>query len=171
MGIGMKDDAHASGSREDHIARLAKLIHGIRVCMFTTVDGDGGLISRPMAVQEVEFDGDLWFFTKAGGRKAEQIASQSGVNVSLASRSSWVSISGEAEIVQDLAKAKQLWNAGIEAWFPGGPEDPEIVLVKVHAHGAEYWNTPGKVVVSVLSFVKAKVTGKPHHIEDHKVGL
>ena len=159
------------GSHDEQVAKLARLINGIQVCMFTTSDGEGRLISRPMAVQEVEFDGDLWFFTKLGGRKAEQITRESRVNVSLSSRSSWISIGGEAEIVRDVAKAKELWNAGIEAWFSDGPEDPEIVLVKVHADGAEYWDTPGAAVVSVLSFVKAKITGKPHHIDDHKVDL
>lgn len=158
-------------SHGDQVAKLARLIDGIQVCMFTTINPEGRLMSRPMAVQEVEFDGDLWFFTKLGGRKAEQIAHKPRVNVSLSSRSSWVSIDGEAEIVRDVAKAKELWNAGIEAWFPDGPEDPEIVLVKVHADGAEYWDTPGAAVVSVLSFVKAKITGKPHHIDDHKVDL
>ena len=159
------------GSHEEQVAKLARLIEGIKVCMFTTSDAEGRLMSRPMALQEVEFDGDLWFFTKLGGRKAEQIAREPRVNVSLSSRSSWISIGGDAEIVRDVAKAKELWNAGIEAWFPDGPEDPEIVLVKVHADGAEYWDTAGALVVSVLSFVKAKITGKPHHIDDHKVDL
>jgi general stress protein 26 len=168
----MSGEAHGQGeSRDEQVAKLARLIDGIQVCMFTTSDVEGRLMSRPMAVQQVEFDGDLWFFTKVGGRKAEQIARNPRVNVSLPSRSSWVSISGEAEIVRDVVKAKELWNAGIEAWFPDGPEDPQIVLVKVHADGAEYWDTPGAVVVSVLSFVKAKITGKPHHIDDHKVDL
>ncbi len=139
--------------------------------MFTTMADDGQMMSRPMAVQEVEFDGDLWFFTKQGGRKVDQIGHTPRVNVALSSRSSWVSVTGEAEVVRDVEKAKQLWNAGIEAWFPDGPEDPEIVLIKVHADGAEYWDSPGAGVVSVLSFVKAKVTGNPYHIEDVKVDL
>lgn len=139
--------------------------------MFTTVDSDGRLMSRPMAVQEVEFDGDLWFFTRQGSRKVEQIGQQSRVNVALASRSSWVSVTGIAEVLRDVAKARELWNASISAWFPDGPEDPDIVLVKVHADGAEYWDSPGAGVVSVLSFIKARVTGKPYHIEDTKVDL
>ena len=154
-------------SRDDQVAKLAELIADTQVCMLTTI-ADGRPMSRPMAVQEVEFDGDLWFFTKQGGRKIDQIGRERRVNVSFSSRSSWVSVGGEAEIVP---KAKELWNAGIEAWFPDGPEDPEVVLVKVHADGAEYWDTPGAAVVSVLSFVKAKVTGKPHHIDDHKLDL
>lgn len=156
--------------RDEEVAKLAKLIADTQVCMFTT-SADGRLISRPMAVQEVEFDGDLWFFTKRGGRKVEQVGREPRVNVAFSSKSSWISVTGEAEIVRDVGKAKQLWNAGIEAWFPNGPEDPEIVLLKVHADGAEYWDTPGAGIVSVLSFVKAKVTGKPYHIEDKKIDL
>jgi len=157
-------------SRDDEVAKLAKLIADTQVCMFTTI-ADGRPMSRPMAVQAVEFDGDLWFFTKQGGRKVEQIGREPRVNIAFSSRSSWVSVTGEAEVVRDVAKAKQLWNAGIEAWFPDGPEDPDVVLVKVHADGAEYWDSPGAGVVSVLSFVKAKLTGKPYHIEDVKVDL
>ena len=157
--------------RNEEVAMLAKLMTGIQVCMFTTTDVEGRLMSRPMAVQEVEFDGDLWFVTKRGGRKVDQIGRTPRVNVALSSKSSWVSLTGEAEIVRDVEKAEQLWNAGISAWFPNGPEDPEIVLLKVHADGAEYWDTPGAAVVSVLSFVKAHVTGKPYHIEDEKIAL
>jgi general stress protein 26 len=157
-------------ARDENVAKLAELIADVQVCMFTTI-ADGRPISRPMAVQEVEFDGDLWFFTKQGGRKVKQIAHEPRVNVSFSSRSSWVSVTGGAEVVRDVAKAKELWNAGIEAWFPDGPEDPDIVLLKVHADGAEYWDTPGAATVSALSFIKAKVTGKPYHIEDQKVEL
>jgi len=157
-------------ARDGEVAKLAGLIAETKVCMFTTI-ADGRPMSRPMAVQEVEFDGNLWFFTRSGGRKVEQIGRDARVNVSFSSRSSWVSVTGEADVVGDLAKAKELWNAGIEAWFPDGPEDPDIVLLKVHADGAEYWDGPGQGIVSVLSFVKAKVTGEPYRIEDVKVDL
>ncbi|MCP8892853.1 pyridoxamine 5'-phosphate oxidase family protein [Sphingomonas faeni] len=156
--------------RNDEVAKIAELIADAHVCMFTT-NSEGRLMSRPMAVQKVEFDGDLWFFTKRGGRKVEQIGLEPRVNAAFSSKSSWVSVTGKAEVVHDVQKAKQLWNAGIEAWFPNGPEDPEIVLLKVHADGAEYWDTPGAGVASILSFVKAKVTGKPYRIEDEKVDL
>lgn len=160
-----------AASRNEEIAKLAKLMSDIQVCMFTTTGAEGRLMSRPMAVQEVEFDGDLWFITKQDGRKVEQIGRNPRVNVALSSKSSWVSLTGDAEVIHDAEKTKQLWNAGISAWFPNGPEDPELVLLKVHADGAEYWDTPGAAVVSVLSFVKAHITGKPYHIEDEKVAL
>lgn len=45
------------------VEKLAKMIHGIRFAMMTTIDvEDGSLRSRPMTLQNTEFNGDLWFF-------------------------------------------------------------------------------------------------------------
>ncbi len=54
----------------------------------------------------------------------------------------------------------------VEAWLPQGPTDPSVVLIKVNPHTAEYWDTPGGPVASLLSFVKAKVTGEPYQGTD-----
>ena len=147
-------------TNQDGVAKVAELIKDIKTAMFTTVDDDGHLVSRPMAVQQVEFDGDLWFASDATARKVDQIRHGAAVNVAFSSGSSWVSLAGNAEIVRDVQKAKELWNAGLEAWFPDGPETPGLVLVKVHADSAEYWDTPGGKVMTLLSFAKAKVKGE-----------
>ena len=73
-----------------------------------------------------------------------------------------VSIAGTATIVDDVAKKKELWNAGAEAWLPQGPEDAGVVLIYVDSDSAEYWDTPGGRVASVFSFVKAKATGEAY---------
>ena len=65
-------------------------------------------------------------------------------------------------MVEDQAKKNELWNSWVEAWLPQGPDDPNVVLIKVDAHTAEYWDTPGGTVASLLSFAKSKVTGEPY---------
>jgi len=50
---------------EENIKKLAGLIEGIKVAMLTTAAEDGTLRSRPMVTQPAEFDGTLWFFTRA----------------------------------------------------------------------------------------------------------
>lgn len=144
------------------VAKIAELMKDIRLAMLTTLNLDGALVSRPMTVQQVEFDGDLWFIGADDQRKTDEIAADPRVNVSFGDSSSWVSISGTAEVVHDLAKTKQLWNPIVEAWFPDGPESPGVALIKVHATGGEYWDTPGGRVATVISFAKAKLTGKPY---------
>ena len=90
------------------------------------------------------------------------IAANPHVGVALSSASVWVSIAGTATIVDDVAKKKELWNAGAEAWLPQGPEDASVALIYVDSDSAEYWDTPGGRVASVFSFVKAKATGEAY---------
>ena len=78
----------------------------------------------------------------------------------MTSSDSWLSIDGTATVVRDTAKAKDLWNPFVEAWLPQGYEDPSVVLLKVEASTAQYWDTPGGFVASAISFVKSKVTGE-----------
>ena len=43
---------------------------------------------------------------------------------------------------------------------PDGPDDYSVVLLKVEGDSAEYWDSPGGRLATVLSFAKAKVTGQ-----------
>jgi general stress protein 26 len=151
----------------DDVRKVAELAKGIKIGMLTTIDADGQPVSRPMAQQEVEFDGDLWFFVERGSRKVAQIEADPRVNVTLASGSTWMSLRGTGHVVSDLAKARELWNPWVEAWMPQGPQDPSVALLKVSVEGAEYWDTPGGKVASVISFVKAKVSGQRYDGGDH----
>ncbi len=146
----------------DSTTKVAKLMKGIKIAMFTTLDEDGHFVSRPMAQQEVEFDGDLWFFAERDSRAIRHITANPRVGVTLGSGDTWVSLDGTAEMVVDHAKARELWNAVVEAWMPQGAEDPNTVLIKFNAESAEYWDTPGGRVASIFSFVKAKATGEPY---------
>ena len=152
--------------------KVAELIKGNRIAMLTTTAPDGTLTSRPMALQEVAFDGDLWFFAERSSRKLAHVAAHPVVNVTIGSGSTWVSLTGTTSVVADDDKKKELWNAGVDAWFPDGPEAGDVVLLKVEGSSAEYWDTPGGRVASVLSFAKAKVTGEPYSGgENEKVDL
>ena len=150
----------------DGIAKLVELTKDIKITMFTTLDADGHFVSRPMAQQLVEPDGDLWFFAERSSQLVSEIAANPHVGLTLSSSDTWISIDGTAEVVEDREKAQSLWNAWVEAWMPQGPDDPNVVLLKVDPHTAEYWDTPGGRVASLLSFVKAKVTGEPYEGAD-----
>ena len=144
------------------VAKLVELTKDIKITMFTTIDAEGHFVSRPMAQQQTEPDGDLWFFAERDSRVVEEITANSHVGLTLSSNDTWISIDGDAQVVNDSAKAKELWNTFVEAWLPQGPEDPSVVLIKVDPHTAEYWDSPGGRVASLISLVKAKVTGEPY---------
>ena len=112
---------------DSDVTKVAKLTKDIRIGMMTTVGPDGHFVSRPMAQQEVEFDGDLWFFAERGSRKVAHIAADPHVGLTLTSNDTWISLDGDAEIVDDTAKAKELWNPWVEAWLPQGPAPTRAV--------------------------------------------
>jgi general stress protein 26 len=154
------------------VQKLGELIKGIRVAMLTTVDSEGCLHSRPMATQDAEFDGTLWFFTEADSLKIHELERDRHVNLSYANPddSKYVSVSGTAAIVRDHAKVKELWSPIYKAWFPKGVDDPNIALLRVAVNKAEYWDSPSSAVVRLIGFAKAVVTGKRYGDEgtDHE---
>ena len=41
----------------------------------------------------------------------------------------------------DRAQIDKLWNNQVEAWFPGGKEDPNLALLRFDIDSAELWET------------------------------
>jgi len=159
-------------SEDDQTHKVAELLRGERFGFLTTITMDGRLTSRPMTLQEVEFDGDLWFFAERDSTPVEHITASPEVNVGVGSGGTWVSLTGDAIVVEDAAKKRELWNSAVEAWFPQGPDDASVVLIKVQADSAEYWDSPGGRLATAFSFVKSKVTGdRIEGRENEKVDL
>jgi len=144
---------------------LWKLIKNIRFAMFTTRHGNGHLHSRPMTTQNkgLEADESLWFFMSKRGDPVDDLKADPVANLVYAdpSEDTYVSVSGTAAMIEDPAKKKQLWSKLAEAWFPGGPTDPDLALVQVQIVHASYWDVKESKLVQLYEMAKATVTGKP----------
>ena len=148
-------------SDADKTDKLWEMMADIRVAMLTT-DAGGSLESRPMSAF-VDRDADLlWFITRADSEKTHEIAPGSPVNLAFAdaSANSFVSVSGTAEVVRDVQKQKDLWNAFAEAWMPEGPEAATTALIKVTPRHATLWDSPGKLV-QLFEVARANLTQTP----------
>jgi general stress protein 26 len=158
-----------TASRDAAIRRVHDLIKDINICMLTTSRPDGSLHSRPMATQQTEFDGELWFFTAKDSLKVDETNDRPAVNVSYAdaSHNRYVSVSGTGTLVHDRKMAEQLWNPMYKAWFPKGLDDPQLALLRVDVEEAEYWDAPSSTMVHVVGFVKALLTGKQYAPGEH----
>ncbi|KXH86939.1 pyridoxamine 5'-phosphate oxidase family protein [Sporosarcina sp. HYO08] len=146
----------SNGMNQEEMETLRELIKDVDTAMLTTVTEEG-LVSRPMKTQEVEFDGDLWFFTKKETNKYEEISHDQAVNVAYAGKS-YVSVRGRAEIVNDVEKKKELWSKMYEKIMQTSYDDPNVVLIKVKAEAAEYWET-GNFTKKIAYFYK-RMTGQ-----------
>ena len=145
--------------------RLWDLIKDIKFAMFTTKHGNGHLHSRPMTTQngKIDEDSSLWFFMSRQGEVVKDIAAEPGVAVVYADTDAddYVSVSGQARVVEDMAKKQELWNKMTEAWFPGGVDDPDLALVQVSITHADYWEAKDNKLTQLFKMAKAAVTGHP----------
>ncbi len=143
--------------------KLWDLIKDIRFAMFTARHGDGQLHSRPMTTQNgsSERGGVLWFFMSRSGQPVADLEEHPEVNVTYSDpgKDSYVSISGAARVVEDFERKKAMWNTAAQAWFPGGPTDPDLALVAVLVAEAEYWDVKSNQAVQIFKMAKAAVTG------------
>ncbi|MFI7481524.1 pyridoxamine 5'-phosphate oxidase family protein [Kocuria sp. M1R5S2] len=144
--------------QNDGTAKVRELIKNTRIAMLTHVDEHGHLISKPMATQDVDFDGTVYFIARRTSDQVQDLQQRPSVNVAYAGESAWVSLTGTALVLNDNAKLKELWDTFTGAWLEGGPEDPDNVLIEITGRSAEYWDTPGSgKVTQVANLVKSKV--------------
>ena len=142
---------------------VAGLVSQARVAMLTTTTVDGKRVSRPMGLQEAEFDGDLWFFADEDSAEVGQIRADPEVDVAFsdAKNSAWTSIAGRAEVVHDRGRAEALCTPTLKAWFPDGLDTPGLTLIRVRADSAEHWEGPSTTVGWVIGTARAAVTRDP----------
>lgn len=159
----MTADTASGQTRDEAVAKIAELVSDARIGMLTTMTSAGAHVSRPMGLQQVEFDGDLWFFAYDDSNKVAEITAEPSVNVAFSDpkASAWTSVSGNADIVHDHAKAEELWNPMLETWFADGVDTPGLTLIKVHAETAEYWDGPSSKVARLLGMARAAATHDP----------
>jgi len=141
--------------------KIGELIKDVRICMLTTAGPDGSFDSRPMATQETEFDGTVWFLTRQESGKVQEIANDAHVSLiySNPSNHSYVSAKGRAQVSQDKAKIHELWNPMFKAWFPEGEDDPSVAVLKVEIEEAQYWEASSSKLVFGLKYLARAVTG------------
>lgn len=151
----------------EEIDKVSQLIQGAKIAVVTSVNAEGQLVSRPLAMQDREFDGTLWFFTADPSPKTEQVQFNDQVNVALQVDKGWVSIAGTATVSHDRAMIDELWTPQAEAWFENGKEDPAVALLRVKADTAEYWTMESNKVVSAIKYAKAIVSGGQPDVGDN----
>ncbi len=156
---------------QESCQHLWKLIKDIKFAMFTTRNADGRLQARPMTTQNSKLDeqDSLWFFMSRSSDPAVDLTASAEVCVIYAdpAKDAWVSVSGQAAVVEDAAKKKALWNMMTQAWFPKGVDDPDLALVQVRIGSASYWNVKDNQVVQLLKMAAAVITGKPPQMGEH----
>ena len=161
---------HHDQHRKSH-ETLWDLIKDTRFCMLSHRHADGSLHSHPLTMQNKALDegASIWFFVSRKTEVGTRLRQDGNVNLAFANPKddTWVSITGSARVVEDLAKKKELFDSAIDkAWF-GGADDPDLELVEVVIDEAEYWNVKENKLLQLLKMGKAAATGTRPKMGEH----
>jgi len=156
-----------SNDNAANVERAWELMKKIGFAMLVTHDGDK-LRARPMSAYLERESNVIYFLTDARRHKDEEIARNSGVNLSFANSSDqkYVSVTGTATVSNDRARIRELFSTPAKAWWDSA-EDPNIRVLKVVPDEAEYWDAPG-TAISYVKMAAAAVTGTRPDIGTNK---
>lgn len=168
----MKGNSMTDSNLRAKVAELSAKIKPIRFAMFTYINLQGQMTSKPMTTQDIDADGGLWFFTSTSSDMWESISVNQNVNVTFAEPedSVYVSISGVAERIVERSKIEALWTTPVAVWFPNGVEDPHLVLIRVVPDTIEYWDSNSNQMIAMLKMAKAVLSGSKLETEPGEHG-
>ncbi len=139
-----------------------EILDEFQTAVLTTRGPDGHYHARPMEMQAHDGGEAIWFATSSGSEKCRDIRGDPQVGLSFhegAHGADYLSVSGRAELVDDRSKVRELWRAGWRAWFPEGPEQHDLVLIKVLPEHVEWVKPRGGRLRSLAVMARNALTG------------
>lgn len=143
--------------------KIKELAEKANICFFCTEINTGKpFATRPMSVQKVDEDGNIWFLSADDSHKNEQLKDDPHVQLLFQGSdfSDFMSLYGTATVSKDKEKIKELWEPMIKNWFTGGQDDPRITVVKVVPETGYYWDTKHGQIVAFAKTIVGAITGK-----------
>jgi general stress protein 26 len=119
------------------------LIDTFETAMLVTTSLSGQPRARPMAIAEHRPGGALYFATRAEDEKVDEILREPEVAITMQDEKRYLSITGRARLETDRQHADELWSPAMRLWFPEGPSDPHLALIRTEPDFAEFWNRGG----------------------------
>jgi general stress protein 26 len=134
-----------------------------KTCFFSTdLKAGRAAATRPMSVQQIDEDGNLWFLSASDSYKNAEIANDKHVQLLFqgSAHSDFMTLYGTATISKDKSKIKELWEPIVKTWFTDGVDDPRITAIKFIPTEGYYWDTKHGKAVAFLKMLAGAISGK-----------
>ncbi len=153
--------------KSGELTKVGELIEDMSIAMLTIFDeAEGMLKSRPMTPVEMCEQGAIWFLTDSNSGKVKHLEVMN-LAFSNESESTYISISGHGEIVDDRDRIESLWTIFARPWFPEGVESSNLTLLKFMPHAAEFWDGPNSKMVRMFAMAASIAAAKPIGMGEH----
>lgn len=148
--------------------KIWKMLDDVDICML--VDRfQAGLRARPMWFMVEDDRSCIWMVVNLDTGTVDEVQANPEVCVSIQDGNDYVSITGRAQAMRDVAKQKELWSPWADAWFEGGHDDPKAGLLKITPVAGEYWDNPSKTMSSIRMLIASATDTTPDMGENEKV--
>lgn len=141
------------------VERIRSVVKETQTCFFCTRVGGGASDGvRPMSVQRVDANGDVWFLSAVDSHKNVELSRDDAVTLLFqgTEHSDFLALTGPATVTQERDVIRGLWTPLARTWFTGGVDDPRISAICVHPRTGYYWdNQHGNVVAGIKMLVGA----------------
>ncbi len=106
----------------------------------------------PMTAQlENDNKGPIWFFTSKDNSLAQNLKRNGRAFATFASKGHdlFATVHGQLTVDTDPDTIDRLWNPFVAAWYEGGKDDPELVLLRFDAEKAEIWLNANSIFAGI----------------------
>ncbi len=154
---------HENLRGKEAIEKVKELVKKAGSCFFCTTvktsETDG---ARPMSVQKVDDDGNLWFLSASDSHKNLEIGKNNAVKLYFqgSPHSDFMELSGIARITTDRAIIHDLWEPVLKTWFTEGEDDPRITAIRFIPRSGYYWDTKHGNAVAGIKMLIGAISGK-----------
>jgi general stress protein 26 len=145
------------------VEKMKQLVDKAETCFFCTgVISNTSTGTRPMSVQEVDEQGNLWFLSADDSHKNEELSRDASVQLFFqrSAHSGFLTLNGKATVSRDKARIKELWEPIIKTWFTEGEDDPRITVIKVKPTDGYYWDTKHGAAIAGAKMLVGAAIGK-----------
>jgi general stress protein 26 len=148
-------------SDQEAISKFRQLAEDVNICMFTTLDENGDISSRPMFTASIDDQANVWFFTNEFSEKINEVSKDNFVHLiySHPAKNIYVDVKGSCSLIIDRSRMEELWTSDMKSWFPEGLDDPKICLIKVSTETAHFWNHSSSKMGLILHMIKSITKG------------
>lgn len=168
------DGDETSAERRAHVRALLEKMSDVMFLSYAACGDAPELNGRPLHVTRLADDDSLWFMVGAGSTQVAETRAHDGAVVTWQDGGRWLRLNGRATVIVHRAEVRALWSTAHEIWFPNGPDDPDVCLIRFAPEGAEYWDASGaRGLTFLFESARALLTGtaaRPHKGQHGEVG-
>ncbi len=127
----------------EELLRIAReTIDKVTFCFAVTVAEGQEANARIIQPSVLREDWSVGFMTNRRCRKVAEMERSGRLTLAYQydPESAYVVLTGRPQIIDDLDVKRSVWRDESYRWHPGGPEDPDVVLVELVADRIELWN-------------------------------